>query len=346
MRPTLNVWVIRRDGTTSESHTTVSYIISRDYLTAEKSSFEILEDVEFQNGDLLMAKFQEGKGVAFFGIIDSSENNKIVCNDLFTIVNFEFPATRITGDSFENHARNLITRYLVQDVNKLMDILDINVMSNTKHIYQPAEPPTPTNLMKYLINGFKKYNVVWSMDGISNGRIKSTLNACTETIQLKDNVTSFENWDISTTEVGKGVENHLLIINKNTTNSEGPNILSQWWLTRDNEVVSNVNHPSIIKPTKTKVWVYDTTEEDKPAYEDIANSELKGGYYSHEITVDIPIDSEIIQFELLTIGRLATIVHKETTYQSVLTGYALSNESQAITLRFGHIRSRLSELLE
>ena len=346
MTDTLNIWIIKRNGETSDHRKTVSYEINRDYLTAEKSTFEVLEDVEFQNGDFLMAKFQDGKGVAFFGVIDSSENKTIVCNDIFSLVNFEFPATRISGDSFENHARNLINRYLIQDQNKVMNILDINVTSNTRHIYQPAEPPTPTNLMKYLINGFKKYNVVWSVDGIENGRIKSRIHACTDTIQIKDNVYSFIDWDVSTTEVGKGVENHILIINKNTTNSEGPNILSQWWLTSDNEVVNNHDHPNIVKPTKTKVWIYDTTEEDKPSYEDVANSELKGRYYSHEIMVKIPTDSEIIDFDILTIGRLATIVRNEVTYQSVLTGYLLNDEEEYITLYFGHIRSRLSELLE
>lgn len=347
MFESLNVWVIKRNGETSESFQVIDYEISIDYLTNEKSSFELLNNTfDFSRGDFLLAKFKNGGGVAFFGLIDSYENNKVICNDIYNLMNFDFPATRISGKSFEQHAKNLISNYLINDNNKQMKILDVAVMTDTSHLYQPSEPPTPTNIMKYLINAFKKYNVVWRFDDYQNKRIKTSLVNVTDTIQFKNNLYDFVNWDVSTTEVGRGIDNHLMIINKTTKNSEVPTILSQWWLTTENEVTQDANDPLIERPTKTKVYVYDTTEEDKPTYQEVAESEIKGSYYSHEISFEVHNKNKFIDFKTLKIGTLANIYYNDTVYQSVLTGYTYSNASEFVQLRFGHIRSRLSEILE
>lgn len=345
MRESLNVWLITRQGFISESIQVYDYEIDRDYITSNKSSFRILEHLEFQQGDFLLAKFPRGASSAYFGVINSYENDMVICNDIFSLVNFEFAATRKSGNSFEEHAKTLITKFLINDPSKLMSILDIEVLTHTSHIYQPSESPTVTNLMRYLINGFKKYNVVWDFK-LFNNRIQTTLENVTETIQIKDNLYDVVNWDVSTTEVGKGVENHLVIIDKKTIDSENPKVLSEWYLTTENEVTQNMNDEKVIKPTKTKIWIYDTTEEEKPTYEDVAKSELSGSYYSHEISCDVRKSSKIIDVTKLKIGTLANIHHKDKVYQSVLTGYTLITNSEFVQLRFGHIRSRLSELLE
>lgn len=343
----LNVWIINRRSNVLFSGVVLSYDINRDYLTSEKSSFTLaVGESEKLIGCFLLAKFLHGKGTAFFGVIDSFENSNVVCNDIFSLVNFEFPATRFTGNSFETHARNLIHRYLVQDEGKDIAILDMAILSNTPHTYQPSEPPTPTNLMKYLINAFKKYNIVWEFDRFENGRIKTTLRKIESSVKLKNNIYEFANWDVSFTQVGKGVENHLFIVDKITSNSEMPVVLSEWWLTTENEVTQNKRDIKITIPTKTKVWIYDNTEEDKPTYQSIAESELSGGFYSHEIYFEMKKQNNLFKFEDLKIGLLATIHYDNQVYQSVLTGYRLTNDSEFVELRFGHIRSRLSELLD
>lgn len=347
MTKQLNVWFLNRRGEISQEPVIVEdYDINRDYITQEKSEFTLPSIVAFEKGDFLFAKFSGGSRNVFFGIIDSYEGDKVVATDIYNLVNFDFPATRISGSSFESHFYNLINRYLVQDTTKQMSILDVEVRTNTAHIYQPSEPPTATNLVKYAINAFKKYNVIWEFDRFENGRIKTYLEHITDMIQLKNNVYDFVNWEVSTTEVGKNTENMLLIVNKNTNNSEGPNILATWYLTTNNEVTQNSNDSAIFKPTKTKVHIYDTTATDAPSYSDVANSELKGNYYSHEINFDIKNESEIIDFESLRIGTLANIYYNEKLFQSVLTGYQITSNSDFIGLKFGHIRSRLSEVLE
>ena len=55
--------------------------------------------------------------------------------------------------------------------------------------------------------------------------------------------------------------------------------------------------------------------------------------------------NNLFKFSDLKVGLLATIYYDNQVYQSVLTGYRLTNDSEFVELRFGHIRSRLSELL-
>lgn len=342
----MNLWVISRQGKISDAIEVFEYSISSDYLTTDKTNFTIHDDKQFNSGDFILAKYQHGGGIAFFGVIDSFENKVMVCNEILTLVNFEFPATRFNGRSFEDHARKLITKYLFQDSNKVLTILDIAVLTNTPHVYQPVDPPTPTNLMKYLINGFKKYNIVWKFEGFDNGRIKTSIRAVKDTKQLKDNINGFLNWDVSTTEVGKGVANHLLIIDKTTNNSEIPGILSQWWLLTDNTVTTLATNPLISKPTRTIVSIYDQTEVDRPTYQEVAEAELKGGFYAHEITVNADRDNMLFEPDKIEIGTLVNITVKGRLYNSVLTGFTIEQNSSYMQLRFGHIRSRLSELLE
>lgn len=341
----LNVWVYDRSCTISDMTTCAKYSVDSDYITSSKSKFTLDQDIAWEEGGFLLAKFKDSGTVAYFGVTDSMEDDELVCNKLISLVNFQFAATRVSGASFETHGRNLLNKYLIEDTSKKMSALQLEVVTNTSHLYQPKEQVTPTNLMTYFVNAFKKYNIVWGFNGIVNGALKTTLEKKTKTLQIKDNSSDFVNWKVSTTSVGKGVENELMIVNKNTSNSEGPNILATYYLTTDNELTTDINHPKVNRPTITKVYIYDTTAVDKPAYQDVADSELKGNYYAHEISFGLYLDSQLISFEDLTEGTLVNISHKGVTYRSVLTGISFSNTADYVTLKFGHIRSRLSELL-
>lgn len=343
----MNIWLIKRNGQIYESTQSSNFEIDTDIISGDKSFFDVQDEkIRFDHGDFLFAKEPSGGKITYFGLIVSRENKHIVTNDLVNLLNFEFPATRFSGNSFEHHAKQLIQRYLIDDATKEMNILDIEIGSNTKHIYQPAEPPTPTNLMKYLMGGFKKYNVVWEFIRFDDGIIYTRIVSVKDEIQIKNNVDIFRNWDISTTEVGKGIDNHLYIVNKTTTNSEAPLILAQYWLTTQNEVTDNPKNVLINKPVKSKVVIYDTTEENKLSYFETAEAEIKGSYYSHEISFQVSKSNALVDVETLRIGSLSVLYHEDNVYKSVLTGFSLASDSDLMTLRFGHIRSKLSELLE
>lgn len=346
----MDLWIIDRD-----TLQTIDFVIASeatygvDYISSDKSSFTLLNPNmdDYPEGDFVWGKSPKNSDKpGFFGVIDSYEDNKLVCNDIMVLLNFEFPATTMRGTSFEKHMKTLITRYLINDPTKKMSNLVITTLTDTAHIYQPSESPTPTNLMSYLINGFKKYNVVWKFDKILDGKIYTTLEAVKNTTQFEDTLSDFQDWEVSTTTVGKDVENELIIINPTMTNSESPSIKSTWYLTTENIVTSKSSDELIFRPTRTKVRIYNADNDKDMTDEQIANAELAGNYYSHEISVNGRLSSKIIDMSAMRIGTLANIYYKGKLFKSVLSGYEYTEGDQFIALKFGNIRSRLSEILE
>lgn len=362
----VQVFILNRaDAKIKTSVLASGYEINRDYLTNEKSTFSLAGAYDATEGDFLLAKTIGNKEAInlyqqstiaplYFGVIDSFENGNIIACDLYHLVQFDFPATRKTGNSFEAHVEALLRYYLLSDSSKLAGVIEItrDPTINTPHSYQPDENPTATKLTDYLINGFKKYNVTWEVvdvyydttSAIPQLKIKTAIRKKTATIQLKNNAYAFLNWDVYVTTVGRNTENKLLIVEKGMTNSEAPKIRSTWYLTTDNQVTQSMND-EVYKPTKTKVAIYDPTATDNPTYQEIAKSELTGNYYAHEISFDLAEHNELLPVSRLEIGLLAKIVYDQVLYNSVLTGYLIRSDTDVIHLRFGHVRSKLSEIL-
>ncbi len=342
----MNIWVLSRNLEEVQHTQTSEHEMSTDYITMDPSRFDILDnDITYKKGDFLIGKFEDTSLFSYFGIITSKEDNTFVTKSLLALLDFEIPTARIKGPSFETHVRDLIYKYLVNDPTKNLNNLVIDVETNTPHNYQPKEPPSQTNMTTYMINGFKKYNVVWEFVRVKDDKIYTVLKRVTKKVHIKNNVDYLYNWSFSNTEVGVGVANQLLIVDKTTNDMMNPKILSTWYINEENELTQNADDPKIYKPTKTVVNIYDTTEEKKPAYKDVADEELKGATYSHEIQCTMRRGNLLISDEDLLIGTLYEIVYDGETYQSVIAGYSFSDDI-TVELRFGHIRSRLSEILE
>lgn len=331
------------------------YEINRDYLTNEKSTFTLSEAVNAEYGDFVLVKRSNDiNNFLYCGVIDSFTENSMVTCDLYNIVNFEFAATRKTGSSstggFGGHIKNLLDIYL--DNSKSIYGLTYTLDDSAKvaYSYQPSSPPTVTNMVDYLVNGFKKYNVTFEFDKIKTNsdnsiEIKMVIKKRNDRIQIKNNNYSFVNWDVYENDGGHNLENELLIIDKLTTNSENPIVLSTYYLTKDGQITQVLND-NVRKPTKTKIYIYDSSQADAPSFLEVAQSELAGNVYSHEINVDMLKNNNILDESSIQIGLLANIIYGQTLYQSVLTGYLISSQNDFIQLKFGNIRSTLKEVLK
>lgn len=370
MNNQLNIYVLNRADLAIKSFgRSFNYEINRDYLTNEKSTFAIDGGYAADQGDFLLAKtfgvdnspeYNSRIGGSlrplFFGVIDSFENDNIVACDLYNITNFNFAATRKTGSAsaggFGVHLLNLLNVYL--DSSKLVSRLNFSVDDSAKvaYSYQPADPPTITNMVDYLINGFKKYNITLEIDSIyydpqdsNNLNVNVIIKRKTKQIQLKNNSYDFLNWDVYENTGGRDSENELLIINKTSTDSENPIILGTYYITKDGTITQSIND-NVYKPTKTKIYIYDDTQTDLPSLDEIANSELSASSSrSHEINFDLRKDNNFLSITDLEIGLLVNIVYNNTIYDSVLTGYLISSENNFISLKFGNTRSTLREVL-
>ena len=158
----MNIWVLSRDLKNVQHTQTSEHEMGIDYITLDQSRFAILDkEITYKKGDYLIAKFEEHATFSYFGMISSKEDNTFVCRSLISMVDFEIPTARIKGPSFESHAKELIDTYLINDPTKNAGNIVVRVETNTAHNYQPKDPPSSTSLTTYLVNAFKKYNIVW-----------------------------------------------------------------------------------------------------------------------------------------------------------------------------------------
>ena len=356
----LNCYVLNRsDLAVKDYYLSNEYEINIDYLTNEKSSFKSPLNTNAQQGDFFLAKNVEDgtlKDVAFFGLVDSFEDDKLVATDVYSLANIDFPATRKTGNSFEVHINTLIHYYLLNDVSKaITDRLIIRIDSNTNYTYQPADPPTITNMVKYMINGFRKYNVTWEVESVEYDeenklKINTVIKQKTKIINIKNNSYDFLNWSVYVSPAGRDSENKLLIIDKKTADSETPLILSTWYVDIDGNITQS--NASVRTPTKTKIFIYDNTppeagqEDNRPSFQEVANSELSYSLYSHEIEFDLKKENNLLNPKDLEIGLKVNIMYDGVLYPSILTGYIIDNKKSTMHLKCGNIRSTLADILD
>ena len=109
-------------------------------------------------------------------------------------------------------------------------------------------------------------------------------------------------------------------------------------------MTTNGNHRSITKPTKTKIVIYDTEQEDKPTYESIAKSELSGNAYAHEISFKIKKSSTFFVELDIFLGLLVILTINDQQFESVLTFFKI--EEDFIEAKFGNLRSRVTDYME
>ncbi|MGO2892104.1 MAG: hypothetical protein ACTIC2_08985 [Enterococcus devriesei] len=320
--------------------------IEYDAISNSQSNFKTgVEKITASIGDFVLVKeFISGKFI-YFGVIQSKEKQEFGACQIFSLLDFDFVATRISGKSFENHFKTLVINNLINDETKDIPHLVIYVRTNTEHLYQPSNPPTVTNLMKYYFNAFKKYNIVWRFVEIdTEGNLITELIRIESHLKIKDNISDFSEWDVNVRTANTDNENKLLIVNKKTTSSESPLILATYFLTKNNELTIDSNHQNIERPTATKVYIYDTEQEDRPTFENVAKSELSGNAYSHEITFDVRRDSSVLKEKDIFLGLLVRLTIDGQQFDSVLSYF--KREESFIELKFGNIRSRLTEYID
>ncbi len=354
---------------TKFSHRCAVWEIQRDYIENASSHFTLNGDFEVKKGDFLLAKFESGEFAnwntggrlvpLYFGVVSSSENKQkrvgitqINASDILQLLDIEFPATHKSGNNVQNHLRSLIQLYLLQYLGSQLPPISVDVAgAGISHLYQPSDPPTATNLTEYAINIFKKYGVSWTVKELRRRAderlvLDTRIEKPKGRLRFKNNVSHFMNWSVYVTPANAEGSNHLLIVDKKTKNSEQPLILAQYFLGDDGSISQDRNAVKSHKLFKTKVYIYDTEQEDKPTYDDVARSELSASSYSHEISFDIPYDSDICRLSDLRIGTDSTIYYDKQQYPSILTGYSLSSKSDYISLKFGNVRSTLKSFVK
>lgn len=157
-------------------------------------------------------------------------------------------------------------------------------------------------------------------------------------------------WAPEATVWGDGFSGELLL---NTPDNE-PDKLSDG---RDNPMWWHRFDKYVQTPVKTKVILLDGS--DRPAnisvagtgnyrawYLEAARDALGAVAYAHQFKVKLSLDSELIDWHELYLGRSVYITYKGVTYKSLVTARELKSGTNYITIICGHNRHKLGALLQ
>lgn len=168
------------------------------------------------------------------------------------------------------------------------------------------------------------------------------------TLQIKNNVDGlFRDWSISERVFDSTTKNGIVIRNKTGSGS----IPVEFYQRNDGTIVDDYMDEGVTKPVNYTTVFRDDYGDNLPSDRNIAADKLTNSSFNHVIEVTTDIDNRMLNgdsgtiWDNVNIGQRWNVYYNGTKYETVLTGYSLSGDSDEITLTFGKTRNKISYLL-
>lgn len=343
------------DLTIRGTYPTLTYDLQMDALSNATSTFVIDDNGSSQLGDYIAIKIANTNTLLYYGqltavdVAQDSDTNTLTACYIWNIFNGEIIVRSYSGTNYELHIVSMLKKYFSSNTGTI--ISGLTSSTSTAFAVTNSEGVSTSNLIDYLIRGFKLHNVVLGVNGLTKGIANGVpfyypnldVHQVTDTWNFKNNKYDFDGWSVSDSRLLRGYNNELWIVDKASTSMESPTVLTRYWLQTDGTVTSTLNS-NVIQPTQVHVYLYDKTATDNPTYANIAQTELSGNSYSHSIQFSMPMKNNFLPLNKVKLGLQSNIYYNQKIYKSVLSGYSLSSDSDAITLTFGNLRFGRNDL--
>lgn len=334
----------------------IVYDIQMDALSNQTSSFGIINE-SATIGDYIAVRAINTNKVIYYGqitTIDQNENSEqitLTANYIWNVFNGDVVVKSYSGDYYESHIASMINTYFVPNNNKLL--ASISHSTGTPFSITNSNGLSVSNFIDYLIRGFKLHNVVLSVSNIKQGMSNGVpfyypeidIHQVTESRDFKNNIVAFTGWHVTDSRLLRGYANELWIVDKASGDIENPTILAKYWLQSDGNVVNQINN-GVNQPTQISIYLYDKTATDNLSYDNIGQANLGQNPYSHNIQFSTTQDNNFFSVDALQLGLQSNVYYNQQVYQSVLTAYSLSSESDLINLTFGNLRFNKNDIFE
>ncbi|OIL58296.1 hypothetical protein ATX23_09315 [Oenococcus oeni] len=344
----------------------LSYDIFYDYVDNSTSTLVLNDNGTSQLGDYVAVKVQNTNTLLYFGMLsdvqmtDDANTNTLTAVDIRNVLNGDIIVTAKTGTSRESHLIKLIKNYIASNSSTNLLSFGLSNSTNTAFTLTNSDTIDTYNFVDYITRCFTLQNIVMSIKSLAKGASSNgvpfyypviDVHKVSNTITLKNNIAAFTGWTVDDSRLLRGYANELWIVDQASTDMENPTILSKYWLQKDGTIVSSINS-NVIQPTQVVISLFDKTATDNPTYAALADETLTGNEYSHQIQFPMPIQNNFFSISQLEIGLLTKIYYVQTIngksnttiYNSVLSAYEISSDSNEIILTFGNLRSSAKDV--
>ena len=334
-----------------------NYTLVMDAISNNTSTFILPKNKGIEAGNFIAIKSVNDNLIIYYGQITAIDVNDVErsitvsSNYLWNVLNGEIVVKSISGNSYEQHLRNMITKYI--DSTNSSNILKYSVMNstNTAFTVTSSDGMSTSNFIDYMIRGFKLHNVIFDVIGITSVNKDGgsyyypqiNIHQTTDTWSFKNDVYDFTNWSVTDSRGLRSYNNELWIVDKASANMESPTIMAKYWLQNDGSVVKSIND-NVFQPTQVHIYLYDKTATDNPTNDSIAQTELQGNTYSHNIQFSMPLKNNFLPVSKLKLGLQSMIYYNDKVYKSILTGFTINSDSESVSLIFGNLRFGRNDL--
>nr|DAH67930.1 MAG TPA: hypothetical protein [Caudoviricetes sp.] len=118
-----------------------------------------------------------------------------------------------------------------------------------------------------------------------------------------------------------------------------------WYHRFDKYVQLPIKMKQIVVKTED-LGAKDPVGGDRPSYLSQARNELSAAAYAHQFKIKVKMDSELIDWRELWLGRSVYVTYKGVQYKSLVTARQLKSGTNYITIILGHNRHKLGALLQ
>ena len=325
-----------------------NFEIALDLVIIQKSIFIVNKTkLNVTVGDIVILK---DAPIKYIGIVERLEvadkhRTSVHVVDFKEMFSIDIPVQSYSGDLGLYLENVLISHFkqsddTLQNLNYLSIQRDANIQGELS--FETDKIMSLASLMEIIT---KSYGLRLSTEAVYiRGRVTGIVFHIGEVqrgIKLKSNYQAIQ--DLVVNDSSSQMVNKLVYYPKSENVIHKTKI--EYFMLKNGELTQDRNHPNRYKTVKPKVSYY--TDNDYPALQTKARSEMITSKLDHNITFTIKTDNDVLQpLKNIELGDFIEFINNEQSYDSVVTGIKFNHGFHQATMTLGEYRIKLTEKIQ
>lgn len=319
----------------------LSMTINRDILSKATSDFEVVSVPDAAAEGNVFGVYDDYGKTVYIGVITSISGNVIQTDQIISLFDDNWLWSNPAAVTIEQTVAEIIQNDWATNIDSMLQNIfsqfTITAGTNSVQLSLPTQEENfVTNFMEFIFQLYEAYGVLLDIDIAYNDTTPTitVFKPSYQKIQLGNNTNAVRNFNI-TTETFE--TNKLVLYSK-----DGATYRGSWYGTTSG-ITTNSAAGNRLPKINTK-YVFSDDPED-----DIIGDNLQDEMYNHKINVELVLANKLYNFDDFKLGQEFDIFYNDTYYNSILTGYKITVDSEGkadiVTLVFGKVRYSLENKL-